>query len=72
MDGSETPNIEEVKKDSASPETEHVRPALKRLNTPFGQRTDGTETAAEAVEEVAQVVESVVEGIKTAAHEAVA
>jgi uncharacterized membrane protein len=45
---------------------------LNRVNTPFGQHTDGTETAAKAVEEVAQVVESVVEGVKAVVHEAVA
>lgn len=47
------------------------RPSLNRLNTPFGQRTDGTESAAKVVEEVAHVVESVVEGVKAAVHEAV-
>lgn len=45
---------------------------MNRLNTPFGQRTDGTETAAKAVGEVAQVVEGVVEGVKAVVHEAVA
>jgi len=57
---------------SLSPEAEPIRPVLNRLNTPPGQRTDDTETAAKAVEEVAQVVESVVEGVKTAVHGAVA
>lgn len=55
-----------------SPPTEAERPALNRINTPFGQRTDGTETAAKAVKEVAHVVEGVVEGVKAVMHEAVA
>ncbi|KAF3010815.1 hypothetical protein E8E13_008499 [Curvularia kusanoi] len=42
-----------------------ARPALHRLNTPFGQRTDGAESAAKAVE-------GVVEGLKTVVHKAVA
>ncbi|KAF3045125.1 hypothetical protein E8E12_009461 [Didymella heteroderae] len=67
-----TTNTEYQKKDSLSTEAEAVRPALNRLNTPFGQRTDGTETAAKAVEEIAQVIEGVTEGIKAAVHEAVA
>ena len=44
---------------------EPTRPTLNRLNTPFGQRTDGTETAAKAVEDAVQ-------GLKTVVHEAVA
>ena len=42
-----------------------TRPTLNRLNTPFGQRTDGTESAAKAVE-------GAVQGLKTVVHEAVA
>lgn len=45
---------------------------MSRLNTPFGQRTDGTETAAKAVEEIAQAAEGVVESVKAAVHEVVA
>ncbi|KAJ4992606.1 hypothetical protein SVAN01_01989 [Stagonosporopsis vannaccii] len=41
-----------------------TRPALNRLITPFGQHTDGTESAAKAVE-------GVVEGVKAVVHEAV-
>lgn len=41
-----------------------ARPSLNRLNTPFGQRTDGTESAARAVE-------GMVEGVKAVVHEAV-
>ena len=44
---------------------EPTRPTLNRLNTPFGQRTDGTESAAKAVE-------GAVQGLKTVVHEAVA
>ncbi|KAJ4354981.1 hypothetical protein N0V95_003317 [Ascochyta clinopodiicola] len=50
---------------------EQSRPPLNRLNTPFGQRTDGTEAAAKVVEEAAQAVEGVIEGFKAAVHEAV-
>jgi hypothetical protein len=50
---------------------ESSRPAFNRLNAPFGQYTDGTESAAKMVEEVAQVVEGVVEGVKAVVHEAV-
>ncbi|KAF1931578.1 uncharacterized protein M421DRAFT_89868 [Didymella exigua CBS 183.55] len=70
----ETPNMEGKKKDpkSLSPEAEPVRSALNRLNTNFGQHNNGTETPAKAVEQVAQVVEDVVEGVKAVVHEAVA
>ncbi|KAH6643940.1 hypothetical protein C7974DRAFT_348435 [Boeremia exigua] len=44
---------------------EPTRPALNRLNTPFGQRTDGIESTAKAVE-------GVVEGVKTVVQEVVA
>ncbi|UPX09529.1 uncharacterized protein EKO05_0000217 [Ascochyta rabiei] len=50
---------------------EQRRPPLNRLNTPLGQRIDGTEAAAKVVEEAAQVVEGVVQGVKAAIHEAV-
>lgn len=56
---------------SQSPQPSPSRPALNRTNTPFGQRTDGTESAAKVVEEVAQVVEGMVEGVKAVLHEAV-
>ncbi len=41
-----------------------TRPALNRLNTPFGQHTDGTESVATAVE-------GIVESVKAVVHEAV-
>ncbi|KAF2631658.1 hypothetical protein BU25DRAFT_488229 [Macroventuria anomochaeta] len=60
-----------MKEEKDSPQMEPTRPALNRLNTPFGQRTDGTESAAKAVEEIAQVCEGIVEGVKAVVHEAV-
>ncbi|KAF9696622.1 hypothetical protein EKO04_005559 [Ascochyta lentis] len=69
MDQSKTENNMPQQEEPYRPEAS--RPSLNRLNTPFGQRTDGTESAAKVVEEAAQAVESVVEGFKAAVHEVV-